>query len=231
MLKADLPYVSLGMNAWVAVAFSDDVKVGATVARRVHGTSLIVWRDEKGGAHVQAGLCPHMGAHLAGGWVEDSTLFCPLHHWPFAADGKCLGNDARLATWPTYEQGNVVFVWAGAVGCESTPTSLDWTGEWTHEHSAWRWEGNRQRLVELIAEQARMNDYGAARLELTESQAIAELATPSGTLVRRQLYFTTRDNFTTAVRQQESTRFGLVGDKISCNALLQLLPAWNENSF
>jgi len=28
-------------------------------------------------------LCPHMGASLSGGWVEDGCVTCPWHAWRF----------------------------------------------------------------------------------------------------------------------------------------------------
>jgi nitrite reductase (NADH) small subunit len=33
-------------------------------------------------------VCPHMGASLAGGWVENGVVTCPWHAWRFRlADG------------------------------------------------------------------------------------------------------------------------------------------------
>ena len=33
-------------------------------------------------------VCPHMGASLSGGWVENGTVTCPWHAWRFRlADG------------------------------------------------------------------------------------------------------------------------------------------------
>ncbi len=38
-------------------------------------------------------FCPHQGASLAGGYTEDCTVFCPLHHWRFSLkDGTWLDN-------------------------------------------------------------------------------------------------------------------------------------------
>ena len=30
--------------------------------------------------------CPHMGASLAGGWVEEGAVSCPWHAWRFCLD-------------------------------------------------------------------------------------------------------------------------------------------------
>lgn len=38
-------------------------------------------------------LCPHMGASLAGGYVENHAVSCPWHAWRFSVrDGKWLDN-------------------------------------------------------------------------------------------------------------------------------------------
>jgi nitrite reductase/ring-hydroxylating ferredoxin subunit len=35
--------------------------------------------------------CPHAGASLGGGWIEDGAVVCPLHRWRFSlGDGRCL---------------------------------------------------------------------------------------------------------------------------------------------
>ena len=36
--------------------------------------------------------CPHAGASLGTGWIEDGAVVCPLHRWRFSlTDGRCLG--------------------------------------------------------------------------------------------------------------------------------------------
>lgn len=46
--------------------------------------------------------CPHHGASLADGWVQDGVVSCPWHCWQFeTSTGQCLsveGNDVR--TYP-----------------------------------------------------------------------------------------------------------------------------------
>ena len=47
-------------------------------------------------------VCPHMGASLSGGWVEDGVVTCPWHAWRFRlADGA----------WADYPRGKL------GVGC------------------------------------------------------------------------------------------------------------------
>jgi nitrite reductase (NADH) small subunit len=48
-----------------------------------------------GGGEYQAidDLCPHMGASLAGGWIEQGVVTCPWHAWRFRlCDGTWCDN-------------------------------------------------------------------------------------------------------------------------------------------
>jgi cholesterol 7-dehydrogenase len=57
----------------------------------VSGEQLVVFRDEKGEAHILDAYCPHMGANLGvGGRVVGDCIECPFHGWKFRGyDGKC----------------------------------------------------------------------------------------------------------------------------------------------
>ncbi len=40
--------------------------------------------------------CPHRGAALGAGWVENNTVSCPMHGWMFdPKTGACLSNPER----------------------------------------------------------------------------------------------------------------------------------------
>ena len=48
--------------------------------------------------------CPHMGASLASGWVEDGAVTCPWHAWRFCVrDGTWLDNPKSKFKSSTYE--------------------------------------------------------------------------------------------------------------------------------
>ena len=51
--------------------------------------SLIVWSHENGPV-VSAGTCPHAGAYLGSGTLDNGQLVCPFHHFRFDRDGACL---------------------------------------------------------------------------------------------------------------------------------------------
>jgi nitrite reductase (NADH) small subunit/3-phenylpropionate/trans-cinnamate dioxygenase ferredoxin subunit len=58
---------------------------GKTV--QVEGKLVAVFL-EKGKLYALDDVCPHMGASLGGGWVEEGVVTCPWHGWRFRlADG------------------------------------------------------------------------------------------------------------------------------------------------
>ncbi|QDV65431.1 nitrite reductase small subunit NirD [Crateriforma conspicua] len=57
-----------------------DLNVGRAVP--VDGRMVAVFRTDEGWYAIDD-LCPHMGASLAEGHVEDATVTCPWHAWRF----------------------------------------------------------------------------------------------------------------------------------------------------
>jgi nitrite reductase (NADH) small subunit/3-phenylpropionate/trans-cinnamate dioxygenase ferredoxin subunit len=47
-------------------------------------------------------MCPHMGAELSGGFVEDGVVTCPWHYWRFRlADGAWADNPRiKIGSYP-----------------------------------------------------------------------------------------------------------------------------------
>ena len=64
-----------------------------------------------GGAyHAIDDMCPHMGASLSGGYVEDGCVTCPWHYWRFRlADGGWGDNPkVRTGSYPVHVVGDDV---------------------------------------------------------------------------------------------------------------------------
>jgi nitrite reductase (NADH) small subunit/3-phenylpropionate/trans-cinnamate dioxygenase ferredoxin subunit len=58
--------------------------------------------------------CPHQGAPLVEGWVEDGCLTCPWHAWTFRLEtGKMmLGDHGGLAVFEVKIEGTMILVGA-----------------------------------------------------------------------------------------------------------------------
>lgn len=71
---------------------------------RVAGRELVLWRD---GATLRAApdLCPHMGASLAAGRVEQGRLVCPWHGLELGANGH-----GEWCTLPAHDDGVLLWV-------------------------------------------------------------------------------------------------------------------------
>lgn len=78
------------MSTFVRVAAVSDLKDGRGRAVTVNGHRVAILRE---GARIVAvaDACPHMGASLADGTLQDGVVTCPWHGWRYdAASGKGL---------------------------------------------------------------------------------------------------------------------------------------------
>ena len=60
------------------------------LAARLLGEDLVLWRDPAGTVQAWPDRCPHRGAKLSLGRIENGHLECPYHGWQFAPSGKCV---------------------------------------------------------------------------------------------------------------------------------------------
>jgi 3-ketosteroid 9alpha-monooxygenase subunit A len=105
---------------WFAVAYPEDLPVGAAKALYYFDSHLVAWRDESGQAHVMDAFCPHLGAHLGhGGTVDGDCIVCPFHGWEFNGQGAntCIpysertNRKAQIRTYPVAERNGMVLAW------------------------------------------------------------------------------------------------------------------------
>lgn len=57
---------------------------------RIFGENLLLFRDQSGHAGLIPERCPHRGASLYYGFIEQDGVRCPYHGWKFDAARKCL---------------------------------------------------------------------------------------------------------------------------------------------
>jgi len=84
---------------------------GMTVAV---GKKLIAVFREAGQFHAIDDMCPHMGASLSGGYLENGIVTCPWHAWRFRlADGAWADNPRiKIGCYPVRVEGDEVQVQA-----------------------------------------------------------------------------------------------------------------------
>ena len=90
------PCGALMRHYWQPVALADELPGERPVkAVRVLGEDFVLFRDERGRYGLLDRDCPHRGADLAYGRLEDGGLRCLFHGWLFDVDGKCLETPAE----------------------------------------------------------------------------------------------------------------------------------------
>ena len=92
----------------------DELAEGAGRVVTVGGKSIAVFRQEGRIIAVDA-ECPHEGAPLQDGTIEDGCVVCPLHMYRFdAASGRCETDPSlSVKTYPASIEGDMVHVEVG----------------------------------------------------------------------------------------------------------------------
>ena len=80
------------MSQFTTVALQGDIPEGTGKSFQVHERAVAVFNT--GDAYYAIDdVCPHMGASLADGHVEDNVVTCPWHAWRFSVcDGAWCDN-------------------------------------------------------------------------------------------------------------------------------------------
>ena len=114
---------------WIPVCLVEEVSKPDQPPKRLTllGESLLIFRQSDGQIGLTEPRCPHRGADLYWGRNEECGLRCVYHGWKFTADGQCVDipnmaagkqrdamlQSVRLTTYPTIEQGNIVWAYLG----------------------------------------------------------------------------------------------------------------------
>jgi phenylpropionate dioxygenase-like ring-hydroxylating dioxygenase large terminal subunit len=118
------PCGDLMRRYWQPVALSEELSDSEPLPVRILGEDLVLFRGEDGAVGLMQRLCPHRGADLSYGRVEDGGLRCIYHGWLFASGGKCLEQPgepagrsfaARLpfVSYPCREAGSLILAYMG----------------------------------------------------------------------------------------------------------------------
>jgi phthalate 4,5-dioxygenase oxygenase subunit len=119
------PAGALMRRYWQPAALTEELSGDRPVKPvRLLGESLVLFRDETGGYGLVGRHCPHRGADLCYGRLEDGGLRCPFHGWLFDRAGACLDMPAesegsalhtriRHTAYPCVERNGIVFAYLG----------------------------------------------------------------------------------------------------------------------
>lgn len=93
----------------VTVAKVSDIPDGGAIVVNIRQKDVAIFNT--GGTLLAIDdVCPHMGASLSGGFVEDGCVTCPWHYWRFRlADGAWADNPkVKQPAYPVYVVGDNV---------------------------------------------------------------------------------------------------------------------------
>ncbi|AOB30838.1 dioxygenase [Bordetella sp. H567] len=112
-------------NYWQPVALVEELpSIRPLKAVRLMGQDFVVFRDEDGRYGMLDRDCPHRGADLAGGRLENGGLRCAFHGWLFDVKGSCLATPGepagstlckkiRQRAYPVVERSGILFAYIG----------------------------------------------------------------------------------------------------------------------
>ena len=119
------PMGELMRRYWQPVALSEELpEGGAPIPVKIMGEELVLYRDEQGKLGLLGIHCPHRGADLSYGRVEEGGLRCIYHGWLFDKQGRCLDQpwepgggehreQIRNTAYPCHEQAGGIFAYMG----------------------------------------------------------------------------------------------------------------------
>src|SRR5919202_294131 len=119
------PCGDLMRRYWQPVALSEELPPGgAPLPVQILSEELVLFRDEAGVPALLGLHCPHRGADLSYGRLEDGGLRCLYHGWLYDGAGRCLeqpGEPAgsqfrtkvRHTAYPCQEAGGLILAYLG----------------------------------------------------------------------------------------------------------------------
>ncbi|MEQ9571131.1 MAG: aromatic ring-hydroxylating dioxygenase subunit alpha [Nitratireductor sp.] len=110
---------------WQPAALADELMTARPVVPvRLLGEDLVQFRDHEGNLVLIDRHCPHRGADMLYGRLEDGGLRCAFHGWNFDRSGQCIEQpgepegsqmhkNIRIRSYPVVEKNGIVFAYMG----------------------------------------------------------------------------------------------------------------------
>ncbi|WP_028293565.1 aromatic ring-hydroxylating oxygenase subunit alpha [Oceanobacter kriegii] len=106
-------------NAWYVACTPDEIE-SKPLGRTICGEKMAFYRDETGTAVAVEDFCPHRGAPLSLGYVEDGKLVCGYHGLAMGSDGKAASMPLQrvrafpcVKSYAVIERYGFIWVWPG----------------------------------------------------------------------------------------------------------------------
>ncbi|HEX3246774.1 MAG TPA: Rieske 2Fe-2S domain-containing protein [Chloroflexota bacterium] len=148
------PMGNLLRRYWMPVAMSTELPAPDCEPLEVKllGEELVAFRDTAGQVGLLDRYCPHRRASMWLGRNEEHGLRCVFHGWKFDVEGRCVEmpsepavtdfkDKVRMTSYPTLEQGGVIWAYMGPPDLMPAPPNFEWTQvPDTHRSISKTWE-------------------------------------------------------------------------------------------
>jgi len=129
-------------NTWYVACMPEELEKGP-LGRQICGERIAFYRGKDNRVCAVEDFCPHRGAALSLGFVQDGDLVCGYHGLVMGADGKPVampmqrvGGFPCVKNYPVVERGNFIWVWPGdaALADPAQVPAYEWedSPEWTY---------------------------------------------------------------------------------------------------
>lgn len=110
---------------WMPAALSDELAGSRPVVPvTLMGEKLVLFRDERGVLGLIGRHCPHRGADMCYGRLENNGLRCPFHGWHFDVEGQCveqpgepegsrMHQQIKTTSYPVVEKNGIIWTFMG----------------------------------------------------------------------------------------------------------------------
>ena len=130
-------------DAWYVACFSHELVAGETLARKIAGERMFLYRRTDGTPVALRDRCAHRSFPLAKGFVDGDDIVCGYHGFRYASDGVCTAVPSQdtaprgiaVRTYAVVEAPPLVWIWAGDSNRARTADVP--SRPWLNEHSGW----------------------------------------------------------------------------------------------
>lgn len=106
-------------NTWYVACSPDDID-GKPFGRTICNERIVFFRGKDGVAAAVEDFCPHRGAPLSLGFVQDGALVCGYHGLAMGCDGRTVGMPGQrvggfppIRSYPVIERYGFIWIWPG----------------------------------------------------------------------------------------------------------------------
>lgn len=157
----------LDPNHWYAVEYDRALHKGQVIEVKFWGTSVAVYRDDRGAVHALEDRCAHRQLPLSGGTVVGDRLVCDYHGWEYDGSGKLarvphdlFGHElprCRLTSYAVRVRYGLIWVFFGANNrALSTPMpeipEIEGPSAWACVPVDFTWRAHHSMIIDNVSD-------------------------------------------------------------------------------